>query len=97
MYMCTQFIISEATLADLYTQCFNVIGSVCSPGKVWQIELDLVPAVVQPHGHGADERLHPRRALIVTRSKTSPDIFVIQDLRCKDVRSSKMLLLCQCQ
>ena len=28
------------------------------PGEVCQVELDLVPAVVQPHGHRANERLH---------------------------------------
>jgi hypothetical protein len=33
--------------------------------EVCQVELDLVPAVVQAHGHSADEGLHARRALVV--------------------------------
>jgi len=32
--------------------------TVCAPREVRQVELDLVPAVVQAHGHGADEGLH---------------------------------------
>lgn len=32
--------------------------TICSPGEVRQIELDLVPTLVQAHRHGADERLY---------------------------------------
>ena len=42
----------------LNSQCFYVVCSVCAPGKVSQVELDLVPAVVESHGHRADEWLH---------------------------------------
>lgn len=62
---------------DLYTQRLNIISSIRPPGEVRQVELNLVPAVVQPHGHGADERLHSRRALIVTRPKSSPNVFIV--------------------
>ena len=66
---------------DLYTQRLDVIRSIRPPGEVRQVELNLIPPVVQPHGHGADERLHPCCALVVTRPKTTPDIFIIQHLR----------------
>lgn len=70
---------------DLYTQRLDIVGSVSPPGEVRQVELNLVPAVIQPHWHCADEWLHPRRALIVTRSKSPANIFIIQhlDFKCK--------------
>ena len=42
----------------LYSQRLNVVGPVGSSGEVRQVKLDLVPAVVQPHRHGADEWLN---------------------------------------
>lgn len=33
--------------------------TVSSPGEVRQVELNLVPSLIQTHGHGADERLDP--------------------------------------
>jgi hypothetical protein len=49
---------------DLHTQRLDVVGSVRATGEVRQIELDLVPALVQPHRHGADERLDTRCGLL---------------------------------
>lgn len=65
---------------DLYTQSLDVVGSVRSPSEVGQVELNLVPSIIQPHWHGADEGLHARRALVVARSESSPDILIIQHL-----------------
>ena len=42
-----------------------------------QIELDLVLALVKPHGHGADKRLHPRRALVVTGMEIPLKVFIV--------------------
>lgn len=67
-------------VAYLHSQRLDVVGAVRSPGEVGQVELDLVPAVVQPHGHGADEGLHTRGALIVTRSEAPPHVLIIQNL-----------------
>ena len=55
------------------------------PGEIRQVELDLVPALVQPHGHGADEGLHSGGGLVVTGSEPSPHILVIQDLHLESV------------
>ena len=65
----------------LYSERLNVVGPVGSPSEVRQVKLDLVPAVVQPHGHGADERLHSGCWLVVGRSKTSTNVFIIQHLK----------------
>ena len=65
---------------DLNPQRLHVVGPVGSPGEVGQVELDLVPALVQSHRHRADEGLHSGGGLVVTRSESSPDVLVIQDL-----------------
>lgn len=67
--------------AHLNSESLDVIGAVRSAREVWQVELDLVPAVVQPHGHRTDEGLHSRRALIVTRPEPPPHILIIQHLK----------------
>ena len=65
---------------QLHSEGFNIISTVGSPSKVAEIELDLVPALVQSHGHGADERLHPSGTLVIRGSESSPDVLIIQDL-----------------
>ena len=44
---------------DLDPERLHVVGAVRPPGEVRQVELDLVPALVQPHWHRADKRLYP--------------------------------------
>ena len=65
---------------DLNPESLHIVGSVCSPRKVRQVELNLVPALVQSHGHRADERLDPGGGLVVARTETSPHILIIEDL-----------------
>ena len=43
----------------------DVVGAVRATREVAQVELDLIPALVESHGHRADEGLDARRALIV--------------------------------
>ena len=56
---------NPAVSMDLDTEGFNVVGTVCTTCEIRQIELNLVPAVVKPHRHGADKRLDPRHGLVV--------------------------------
>ena len=65
---------------DLHPEGLHVVGPVSSPCEVRQVELDLIPALVQPHRHGADEGLHSGGGLVVTRSESSPDVLIIEDL-----------------
>jgi len=65
---------------DLDPQSLDVVGPVGAPGEIGQVELDLVPPVVQSHGHGADERLHPRRRLVVGRAEPPSHVLVVQYL-----------------
>lgn len=65
---------------DLYAECLDVVCSVRSPGEVAQIELDLVPAFIQSHWHGANERFHSCCGLVVGCAEPSPDVLVIEHL-----------------
>ena len=65
---------------DLDAEGLDVVGAVRAAREVAQVELDLVPALVEAHGHGADEGLHSGGGLVVTGSEPPPHILVIQDL-----------------
>ena len=65
----------------LDSEGLNVVGTIGTAGEVRQVELDLVPAIVQSHGHRTDEGLHPCRALVVAGPEAPPYILVIQHLR----------------
>jgi hypothetical protein len=58
----------------------NVVGTVCTTGEIRQVELNLVPSLVETHRHGANERLHAGGALIVRGAETAADVLVIEDL-----------------
>ena len=53
---------------DLNTERLDVVGTVRAAREVAQVELDLVPALVQAHRHRADERLDPRGRLPLQRT-----------------------------
>ena len=71
---------NSAVGMDLDSEGLNVVCSVGSASEVGEVELDLVPALVQPHGHRADEGLHTGRALVVGSSESSADVLVVQHL-----------------
>jgi len=73
----------SAVGVDLDSEGLNVVGSIGTSGKVRQVELDLVPSIIQSHGHGADEGLHSCCALVVAGSEPPPHILVIQNLNFK--------------
>ena len=68
------------TSAYLDSECLDVVGAVSSACEVGQVELDLVPAFIESHWHGTDERLDARRALVVTGTESSTNVLVVQDL-----------------
>jgi hypothetical protein len=53
----------SAVGVNLHSQSLYVVRAVSSTGEIREIELNLIPALIQSHGHGADERLHARRGL----------------------------------
>jgi len=68
---------------DLNAERLDVVCSVGAACEIRQIELDLVPSIIQSHRHRTDERLHPRRRLVVARSETPLDILIVQYLNLK--------------
>jgi len=65
---------------DLDSEGLDVVGAVRPPGEIGQVELDLVPPIVQSHRHGTDERLHPGGGLVVGRPEPPAHVLVVQDL-----------------
>jgi hypothetical protein len=58
----------------------DVVGTVGTAGEVRQVELNLIPALVESHGHGADEGLDAGCALVVGGAEATAHVLVVQDL-----------------
>ena len=65
---------------NLNTECLNIVGTVCTTSEVGQVELDLVPAFVQAHGHGTDEGLHTGGRLVVRSAESASNVLIIENL-----------------
>ena len=70
----------SAVRVDLHPQCLYVVGTVSSASEIGQVELNLVPALVESHGHCAYERFYPCSWLIIGCTETSSDTLVIEYL-----------------
>jgi len=75
----------SAICVNLHSQCLHIICSVCSPRKIRQIELDLIPSIIQSHRHRTNKWLHPRRRLVIGGTEPSPHSLVVLhlNLECK--------------
>jgi hypothetical protein len=71
---------NSAVGMDGDSQCFDVVATIGSSGEIRQVELNLIPPLVQPHRHGTDERLHAGGRLVVGSSEPSAHIFVVEHL-----------------
>lgn len=58
----------------------NVVGTVGSSSEIRQIELNLVPSLIESHWHGADEWLDTGGGLVVGGSETTTHVLVIEYL-----------------
>jgi hypothetical protein len=56
---------NAAVGVDLHPQRLDVICAISTPCEIRKVELDLIPAFIQSHRHGADERLDARCGLII--------------------------------
>ena len=71
---------NAAVCMNLNSKRLDVVGTVSSAREIRQVELDLVPAFIEAHGHCADERLHTRRRLIVRSAEPTTHVLVIENL-----------------
>ena len=62
---------------------FNVVGSVSSSREIRQVELNLIPAFIETHGHSTNERFYSCCTLVVTGSEASSHILIIEYLHFK--------------
>ena len=74
---------NSAIGVNLHSQSLNVVGTVRPSREIGQVELNLVPALVETHGHRTNERLHSRRGLVVGCSKPTADILIVKHLNLK--------------
>ena len=65
---------------DLNSKSLYVVGTVSSSGEIRQVELNLIPSLIESHGHGTDEGLDSGGRLVVGGSEPTSDTLVIQDL-----------------
>ena len=68
---------------NLNSQRLNIVGSVCTAREIGEIELNLVPSLIKPHGHGAYKWLHSRGGLVVRCPEAPAHILVIEHLHLK--------------
>lgn len=76
----TQAAHSNMAATNLYAECLDVVRTVRSPREIGQIELYLIPAIVESHWHCANERLHSGGTLIVAGPESSPNVLVVKHL-----------------
>jgi len=65
---------------DLDTEGLYVVRTVGSSGEVRQVELNLIPSLVESHGHRADEGLNSSRGLVVRGSESTTHLLVVENL-----------------
>mmetsp|Transcript_84092 Transcript_84092/g.228361 ORF Transcript_84092/g.228361 Transcript_84092/m.228361 type:complete len:235 (+) Transcript_84092:81-785(+) len=69
---------NAAIRVELHTERLDVVRAVRAAREVGQVELNLVPAFIQPHRHGADEGFHACGALVIRCAETPAHLFVVQ-------------------
>jgi len=87
LFLNVRVIFKKSTRMYIITVCrvilpqgFNVISSVGTAGEIRQVELNLIPAFIESHGHCADERLHTGCALVVGGTESPAHVLVIEHL-----------------
>lgn len=69
----------------LNSQSLNVVCPISPPREIRQVELNLVPAIIQSHGHRTYKRLHSGGTLVIACTESSSYIFIIQDLKYRKI------------
>lgn len=71
---------ARSGLLYLHSEGLDVVCPICSPGEIREVELDLIPAVVQSHRHGAYEWFDSCCGLVIGGPKPSTCVLVVQNL-----------------
>jgi len=71
---------SKATVGmNLNPRGFDIAGPISPPSKVAQVDLNLIPAIIQAQRHGAVEGTDPSAGLEVAGAESPPEVLIIQD------------------
>ena len=68
---------------------FDVVRSVGTTSKIRKIELNLIPAVIETHRHRTDEWFDTRRRLIITRTETTTNVSIVQNLSKEEKKNNE--------
>ena len=71
---------------------YHIVCSISSTSEIRQIELNLVPAIIQTHWHCTDKWFDSGSTLVVWGSESSPDILIIQNLKKTTIGNEKLFL-----
>ena len=71
---------NSAVSVDLNSKSLYVVGTVGSSSEIRQVKLNLIPALIESHWHGANKRFYPSSWLIVGGSESTSNRFVIKYL-----------------
>ena len=71
---------NSAVSVDLNSQSFDVVGTIGSPGEIRQVELNLIPSLIESHWHCANEWFYTSCWLVVWGSESTSHLLVIQHL-----------------
>ena len=76
---------NKSTGLDNVPECLDIVCTICSPCEIGQVKLNLIPAFIESHRHGTDERFDTRRTLVVRSSESTTHALVVQylDLECE--------------
>jgi len=70
----------SAVSMDLHSEGLYVVGTIGPSGKIGQVELNLIPALIKSHGHCANEWLDSGCRLIVGGSESTSNALIIEYL-----------------
>ena len=65
------------------SKSFNIVAAIGPSCEVWQVELNLVPSFIKPHGHSTNKRLYSCCRLVIRCSESPPNVLVIKNLNFK--------------
>ena len=75
---------ADATVGmNLHAEGFDVVGAIGAAREVREVELDLVPALVEAHGHGTNEGLDASCGLVVGSTEAPCHALVVKHLDLK--------------
>lgn len=62
---------------NLYAKGLNIVSTVSTAGEVGKVKLDLVPALVKSHGHGANKWFDTGCGLVIRSAESSAHVLVV--------------------